>query len=87
MLGLFKKKKKPSKLYFALAVADAPLEDATFKADNDCKLFIVAGEMDKREGIPRTTLKEVMERFVNPPEPAKVKKGLEGTLKISEKKV
>lgn len=75
-------KKKKSQLYFALAVADESLEDAKFQNDKDCRLFIVTGEMNKRDGIPRTTMKEVMERFINPP-PEKE----EGEIKISEKRI
>ena len=82
LLDRFKKaKKKPGQLYFALVVADAPLDDAKFEAGVDCKMFITTGEMDKREGIPRITLKEIMERFIPGRAPAP------GQIKISEKPV
>lgn len=74
-------KKKKNELYFALAVANESLEDAKFTSEKDCKVFFVTGEMNKRDGIPRTMMKEVMERFINKSQ----EKEEEGEIKISEK--
>ena len=85
-----KKKKKPGQLYFALVVADSPVDDLKFSSDNkDFKMFVVSGEVEKHDIIPRTVLKEVVDRFQKKEEPKKldVKPQEEAEIKISEKKL
>lgn len=72
------KRKRPSRLYFALVIADQPLVDAKFDTGNDCKLFITVGDVEKHEVIPRSTLRAIVDRFNNIDD-------LEGKVKISEK--
>lgn len=85
MFGIFKKNKKPKQLYFVLAVADKPTDGFKFEADKDCKIFIVNGEIEKRDVIPRTVLKEVVERFLNPKNDSVKNENVdEADIKISE---
>ena len=65
-MGWFSRNKKPKQLYFAVAIADKPLDEATFAVKEDCKAFIIAGEVEKHDIIPRTVLKEEVERIINP---------------------
>lgn len=77
-MGLnFLRRKKNKKLHFALCIADAPLEGATFKNDQDCTFFLVTGEVEPHDIIPRTTLKNIVEKFMKPAP-------LEGDVKIAE---
>ena len=57
------KNKRPSQLYFALVVADKPLEDAKFEASEDCVMFITTGEVEKHDIIPRSTLRSIVSKF------------------------
>lgn len=57
------KKKRPSQLYFALVVADKPLEDAKFETGEDCVMFITTGEIEKHDVIPRSTLRSIVSKF------------------------
>lgn len=59
--NLFRRRKK--KLYFALVVADKPTEGFKFEADQSCQVFMVTGDVQPKDVIPRTVLKEVVERF------------------------
>ncbi len=76
------KRKRPPKLYFALAVSDRPTDGFKFTPDKNCKVFLVAGEVEKRVVIPQTVLKEVVERFMKAPA-----KEEGDVIKISEKNV
>lgn len=62
---IFKKKKRKT-LYFAVVIADASLDKVKFENDKDCKLFVVNGEIEKHDVIPRSILKEMVERMVAP---------------------
>lgn len=62
--NLFKRRKK--KLYFALVVADRPTEGFTFQADADCTMFMISGETVPQNVIPRSVLREVVDRFMRP---------------------
>lgn len=57
------KKKRPSQLYFALVVADKPLDDAKFEASEDCEMFITTGDIEKHDVIPRSTLRSIVSKF------------------------
>jgi hypothetical protein len=62
-MGLFGNRKKSGKLHFALVMADAPLDDAKFTIDKDCKYFVASGEVEPHDVIPRTVLREIVDRF------------------------
>lgn len=57
------KKKRPAKLYFALVVADRDANGFQFVPDKDCTAFLVSGEIEKHDVIPRSVLREVVDRF------------------------
>lgn len=77
---VFKRRKK---LYFALVVADRPLEDAKFEAAKDCKMFVTTGECIPKHVIPTMVLKEIVNRFEQPAQEANPN----GDVIISEKPV
>lgn len=77
LLNPFKRKRRRA-LHFALVVADRPTEGFKFEGDKDCEMFMVTGEVVKRDVIPRSVLRAVIERFDNPTP-------LEGDVSISEK--
>lgn len=76
---IFRRRKR--KLYFALVVADRPTEGFEFKSDKDCRMFIVSGQTERGVVIPRTVLKEVVDRFEKP----EAIRPLEGEVRVSEK--
>lgn len=74
-------RRKSKKLHFALVIADVGTEKFQFTSDKDCKMFIVTGECTPRDVIPRTVLREVVERFdKKEPDP-------QGEISISEKAI
>ena len=77
---LFKKKRKRENLYFAVVIANKSLEAAKFEMDQDCKIFIVTGDVEKHDIIPKTVLKSMVEKFM-------VTEKLPGDLKIGEAKI
>ena len=80
---LFEKKGKG--LYFALVVADRPTDGFKFESDKDCKMFMVTGEVDRKEVIPTDVLKEIVSRFAQPKPKAKI--DTSDQVKISERKL
>lgn len=64
-MSLFKKK-APKTLHFAVILSDRPLDGAKVDLPEDCKMFMVTGDADARDVIPRTVLKAAAERFFTP---------------------
>lgn len=77
-LNFLKRKKKSHGLYFALVVADAPLDKAQFTIPTDCKYFVTTGDVEPHDVIPRTVLREIVERLTKPAP-------IPGDTKIAEK--
>ncbi len=81
---IFKRKGK-GQLYFALVVSDRPTDGFKFESDKDCTMFLANGEVMPDVVIPRTVLKEIVDRFHKPS--AQLSAGEEDQVRVSERKL
>ena len=60
------KKNKVKKMYYAVILADKPLDKAQLTLEDDCKMMLVYCEANKTDGVPREILQNAAESFFTP---------------------
>lgn len=62
MFDKYFQKNKKEKRYFALVISDKSTENMKFTSDEDCKFFIVTGDVDSKYVIQKMILKSALEK-------------------------